>query len=175
MYYALLQYFDVNKTEAAELVQSINIFHPYGSVGHLPWDNPKGAIEFGETPSRKQLLNLTNQIKTFTERTNPESSISENIRWQMAWADKLVFLGFAFENLNLELIAPTSHHSSFQGTPRLELKCFGTSYRISDGDQAVIEQQIIGMYYDRPVNVDTLPLECFPFFAEFKKRLTAPV
>ena len=125
--------------------------------------------------NRKQLLNLTNQIQTFTEGTDADSSDIENIRYQMVFAEKLLFLGFAFEGQNLELISPRSHRSTFSDSPRRQLKCYGTSFQISDGDQAINNQQIVDMYYDRKVKIDIPDVKCRPFFDKFKTRLATSV
>ena len=67
IYYALQNYYRLSGSESAELIKCINMYHPYGDVGTLPWVNQNGAMEFGTEPRSKQLLELVKKIKTFTE------------------------------------------------------------------------------------------------------------
>ncbi|MDQ1353012.1 MAG: hypothetical protein QG657_3318, partial [Acidobacteriota bacterium] len=102
IYYALQDYYRISEREAAELVKAINIYHPYGNVGTLPWQkrhlgsNKNMVMEFGKEPNPVQLSELSKNIKTFTEGTNPQSSEISEIRRHMSIANRVVFLGFAF-------------------------------------------------------------------------------
>jgi len=60
---ALQNYYRISEQEAAELVNSVNIYHPYGDVGDLPWMNQKERMEFGEEPGANRLLGLSQKIK----------------------------------------------------------------------------------------------------------------
>ena len=50
------------------------------------------------------VFNLASQIRTFTEGTDPETSNIEALRQCLIESDRLVFLGFAYHRLNMELI-----------------------------------------------------------------------
>lgn len=63
-------------------------------------------MEFGQDLTPDLLLKLVVGIKTFSEGTDPESSDILEIRKHMGKANVLVFLGFAFHKLNMELINP---------------------------------------------------------------------
>jgi len=56
IYNALQNFYGLSGPEAVELVKEINIFHPYGVVGALPWMGQDGAMEFGSEPHPKQLF-----------------------------------------------------------------------------------------------------------------------
>lgn len=71
LFHALRNYYSVSVARAASLIGRIRIFHPYGSVGELPWQNSSEHVEYGAEPSIGQLLNLKDGIKTFTEGTDP--------------------------------------------------------------------------------------------------------
>lgn len=108
LYHALQNIYPINGNEAASLLQSLKIYHPYGTVGTLPWLSTSNAIEFGATPEPEELLRLAGEIKTFTEGTDPSSSEIDDIRISMSTAHRIVFLGFAFHRMNIDLLLPIS-------------------------------------------------------------------
>lgn len=107
LYHALQNYYSISASDVAKLLKRLEIYHPYGTVGALPWLSSQNAIGYGATPHPKQLLELANQIKTFTEGTDVLSSEVNSIRSNMKMSPRLVFLGFAFHKLNMELLLPT--------------------------------------------------------------------
>jgi hypothetical protein len=167
LFHALKIYYQVNETEAAQLIKNINIYHPYGSVGDLPWMNGNDAIEFGSDPHPKKILELSKQIKTFTEGTNPDSSEISFIRGHMARANKLIFIGFAFHKLNMKLIE-ISEHNNYENN---QLECFATTFGISSNDVGIIRSQIIDLY-GRKIKTSTLDAECSDFFKEYWRSLS---
>ena len=123
LYHALQLYYKLNETEAAELIKQINIYHPYGNVGTLPWDNSVDSIQFGSDVNAQKLVKLAKNIKTFTEGTDPEFSQITEIHSQVELASRVVFLGFAFHKLNIELITP-KYSEMNNIVPK---KCFATT------------------------------------------------
>lgn len=108
LYYALQKSYRMDASEVAQLLREhLEIYHPYGTVGSLPWLNQPNAIHYGATPYPTQLLGLANEIKTFTEGTDTLSSDVNSIRSHMETSHRLVFLGFAFHKLNMELLIPS--------------------------------------------------------------------
>lgn len=106
LYYALQKSYRMDASEVAQLLREhLEVYHPYGTVGSLPWLNQPNAIHYGATPYPTQLLGLANEIKTFTEGTS--SSDVNSIRSHMETSYRLVFLGFAFHRLNMELLIPS--------------------------------------------------------------------
>lgn len=162
---SLQLYYGINQNSAADLVRCINIYHPYGVVGTLPWFNPKRAIDFGGDVHAIKLIELASKIKTFTEGTEPESSEITEIRGHVDAANKVVFLGFAFHKLNMKLITPVEpvkNHS---------VRAFATTLGISDTDKEVIQSQIAALY-KRKIRVDMVNSNCCHFFTEFKMSLS---
>lgn len=158
----------ISDKESSELVNKINIYHPYGSVGMLPWSSSKGSIEFGGKPSVEQLLELSEEIKTFTEGTDPNSSEIKAIKDNIYNADKLVFLGFSFNKLNMKLLAPENKPAP--KTP----KCFSSTYGISESNTDEIKESI-RLFYGKPsveeIQIKMLNKECRHFFNHFWKSL----
>ncbi len=162
---ALQNYYRINEDEAANLVKLIKIYHPYGSVGKLPWIERNGSIEFGSELNSKQLLELTHEIKTFAEGTDTSSSDITSIKTHMSKTEKLVFIGFAFHKLNMKLISPQGLKDI--GAP----PCFATALGISDSDKRVVTQQIKDLYnVGLEVNIESL--SCNAFFNEYWRSLS---
>ena len=67
LYQALKTYYLLSANDAVSALKNLEIYHPYGTVGALPWDSPTDAVDFGNTPSATQLLHLADRIKTFTQ------------------------------------------------------------------------------------------------------------
>lgn len=163
LFHALQTYYRITEIEASELVKNISIYHPYGSVGALPWFGNSGAMAFGTQPNTHELLELTKKIKTFTEGTDPNSSDILAIKEHMRNATKLVFIGFAFHKLNMQLIAPDLSHETIINKPA----CYATTYEISESDKEVVRDQICNLYKSNKVIVKMASVACSDFFSEF--------
>lgn len=167
LFYAFINYYRVTEQEAAELVGKINIFHPYGKVGHLPWQNPSNSTEFGEDSNAKKILKLAESIKTFTEGTNPDSSDIIAIREKVENAARIVFMGFAFHKLNMGLIKPTN----IVRTDFSSIKCYATTLEISKSDKEVISEQICELY-EATIHPNMANVTCKDMFSEFWRSLS---
>lgn len=102
LYHSLRNVYHMGEQAAAKLVKSIEIHHPYGTVGSFHWQSEDNSIGYGEEPSHEQLLKLAKQIKTFTE--GAESGDLLSIHSLMVSSPRVVFLGFAFHERNMELL-----------------------------------------------------------------------
>lgn len=134
---ALQTYYGICSIEAAEILSSLEIFHPYGSVGKLPWQNFQGSnIKYGLNPNVENLIQISKNLRTFTEGVDSQTSDIQKIRNTIASAQSIGFLGFAFHQLNLQLL--------FQDTPKLEpcQSVFATAYGISDSDVREIKTKL---------------------------------
>lgn len=167
LYHALQNYYKVSESEAAEIVNHINIYHPYGKVGFLPWDNLSDSMDFGADPTPDNLLQLVQKIKTFTEGTDPGSSEIKEIRNHLSRANRLVFIGFAFHKLNMQLIKPKNVDGGKTSKP----KCFATTYMISESDKEVIRSQI-NSTLSAKLNINMVNKSCGDFFNEFWRSLS---
>jgi hypothetical protein len=166
LFQALQKYYRISEAEASELINQIDIYHPYGSVGSLPWSKTGPKREFGEEPYAEDIIELVEKIKTFTEGTDPSSSDIKSIKAAMSNASRLIFIGFAFHKLNMQLITPDDFNPEKNEAPR----CFATTYNISENDKAVINNQISDLYKTN-VNAQMANLLCGEFFNEFWRSL----
>ncbi|HEY7241154.1 MAG TPA: hypothetical protein VH600_18415, partial [Burkholderiales bacterium] len=139
LYHALQTYYRMSAERAGSLVKKMRIFHPYGSVGGLPWYGGTNTSDFGYDPPRaSDLLKLAKGIKTFTEGTDPSSSDIADIRARVIAAERLVFLGFAFHPLNLELLWDKERQPGIA-----IIKCFATGKGISQSDVQAITADLV--------------------------------
>lgn len=166
--YAFVNYYRITEKEASKIVSYIDIYHPYGKVGDLPWQQQcNDSTEFGEKPSTKKLLSLAGRIKTFTEGTNPDSSDIVAIREKVENTKRIVFLGFAFHKLNMELIKPIKNSRS--DLP--EINCYATTLGISENDKKVISDQISHLY-GTDISTKMANVVCKKLFTEYWRSLS---
>lgn len=130
---ALRTTYFLTKVEAASYLKLMTIFHPYGSVGSPnEWGTQKG-VDFGKKPDADDLINLAKQIKTFTEGTNADASNIVELREHVRTAPRVVFLGFAYHPMNIDLLAPKAPHHN-----ELNQEVYGSALAISDSNTAQI-------------------------------------
>jgi hypothetical protein len=134
--HSLAIYYGLDDREAEEIISTLVILHPYGQVGYLPWqrNNQRATVGFGGTYSGDfDLLAVAGQIKTFTEQFE-EGDALKTIRDEVAEAEVIVFLGFAFADQNMELLNPNR--------PTKAKRAYATAYRVSASDREVINEKI---------------------------------
>lgn len=169
LYYALQNYYAITPSDAALLLQKLEIYHPYGTVGSLPWLSPRNSIEFGSEPHPKKLLELAGQIKTFTEGTDATSSQIDAIRTQMTTAHRMVFLGFAFHRLNLGLLLP---EGSVRPAPS-DRRTFATGLGLSSSDAEAIAAELVDKGAMAAANVRVRnDLTCGQLFREYWRSMS---
>lgn len=166
---ALQNYYKLSDADATRILNLVEIYHPYGTVGSLPWQEGGHKIIFGGTPHPTQLLELANQIKTFTEGTDESSSGIAKVRSNVRLCNRLVFLGFAFHRLNMELLLP----SDLVAVPGNDRKIFATAFGISKNDSTEISDELIqktGIPHNRTyVRND---LSCSQLFREYWRSMS---
>ncbi len=169
LYHSLQNYYGLDSDQAGTLVKKIQIYHPYGTVGSLPWYRGISRIEFGAEPNPKQLIELASQIKTFTEGTDPNSSDITRIRNQMAESHIVIFLGFAFHRLNLDLIRPPDNSNSSQN----DVCYYGTAKGMSKSDCDVLLLDLMEFGKARRENIAIRnDLTCGELFQEYWRSLS---
>jgi hypothetical protein len=167
----IADYYAVEASAAQDVVKAIPIYHPYGSLGPLPWQSQQGFTPFGS--QRVDLNNVAAGIKTFTEGMDDDDELTA-MRSLIANADTVVFLGFAFHPLNMELL--TSHGNS------AVTRVFATSLGLSKSDETVISEDILRFlgkddlsYMEQmQLQPEMEQLTCGEFFKYFFRSLTAP-
>src|SRR5207248_963296 len=100
--YAIASYFGIAKNEAERITRGLEIVHPYGCVGSLPLYGNENAVGFGAVDAGAS-PDIARHIRTFTERVE-ESTTLDRLRDILNSADNVVFLGFGFHPMNMELL-----------------------------------------------------------------------
>lgn len=153
--------------ESAEIVNRMNIYHPYGTVGNLPWMNRQsvGKIDYGVQPEAGHLLQLSTGIKTFTEGTDDEDSDILAIRSSVADAERFVFLGYAYHPLNMKLLLGDLPKS------KRTRRVFGTAYQMSQHDSDHVKESLNGALH-APSAIIRNDVTCYSIFHEHSRALS---
>lgn len=110
----LMNQYSIGEDEAAQLVKKINIYHPYGTVGDLPWENHQEGLEFGAFPEKhhwptphgiggEPVHGASQKIETFSE-TEAAPREFDLIKKEMELSNKVIYLGYGFHKENLKFI-----------------------------------------------------------------------
>lgn len=94
----------------ATLLSQASFFHPYGSLGNLPWQDYNNSFSFGGGVQPEYLLNAYSKIKIFTEQIRDDTTIDQ-IKSAVSEAKTIIFLGFAFHDQNIRLLSPKDSSS----------------------------------------------------------------
>jgi hypothetical protein len=141
LYHSVQNYFGCKPERAAEIVSCLSVLHPYGQVGTLPWQNQGISVPFGGQIASSALIQVAESLRTFTEGTSESNSQIEQIRKAVYDAETLVFLGFAFHELNLKLL--------FGSRPEIPVcyskQIFGTAVGLSESNKKAIAAELAAL------------------------------
>lgn len=169
LYSALQNYYGMKPEDAATILSTLEIHHPYGTVGKLPWQSQGEGIEFGSTPQPRQMLALAGELRTFTEGVDPKTSDISITRSTLKSAHRITFLGFAFHRLNMQLLFP----GPADGDKTRNSPVYATAYGISFADTEVISDELSNI---AGINRNKIRLEntlqCAGLFREFWRSLS---
>jgi len=168
IYNALITYYCIGHEKAKEFIQKLNIVHPYGTVGDL-WDD-KSRFTFGETPDVKKLVSLAQRIKTFTESggVDQKEDIASKVKYLVDRADRIIFLGFAYHNQNLDLLFKQRGIIQDAILPSESITCYGTGYQISENDLVNVRKLL--MQANKKIKeciISETDITCAQFFKNF--------
>lgn len=168
---ALRNYYQIDESEAADILSHLEIHHPYGKVGDLPWENNGRGIEYGASISGSSLLDQAQRIKTFTEQVDDQRALSK-LRHSVDSADKVIFLGFGYHGQNLDLLNPQSLGLGLSWSSK---KVFGTAKGISKHDVSIVREQL-GELFGLDTGSDSLVIDnkltCSQLFDEFWRSIS---
>ncbi len=113
---------NLNSSQALrETMAQIPIKHVYGSLGNIPFSNNDASLRFGASLTKEQMILIRDEILTVSEHNKLDEDITELI----TEADKIFFLGFAFDRINLRNIGLPKLFKSHQ-------KIYATSIGLND-------------------------------------------
>jgi hypothetical protein len=104
MPHALVMAYGMPLKDAQTLVGAkLNVIHPYGTVGRLPWQ--QGDLPDAEwgTEQPWNVQNLAMQLRTTSEVQRDQNTL-RRIRAAVSGAKRIVFLGFGFQPENVDML-----------------------------------------------------------------------
>lgn len=106
--HAMVMAFGMSLSEAQAIVAArLRIYHPYGTIGRLPWQPGETAeVEWG-TEQPWNIHNLAAGIRTWGEVMRDHQSLMQ-LRGAVSNARRLVILGFGFQPQNMEMLVDYS-------------------------------------------------------------------
>jgi len=170
LYHTLQNYYDgVSPDEADSILQGLTILHPFGDVGGLPWRD----VAFGSDRPNRNRIEMAEKIKTFTER-GEDNEVLSAIKNEVREAQVIVFLGFGFDDRNIELISPGGESNT------TGVRVFGTAKGLSNNDVGIVSNKIAAMlprFKSEGIwslSVSIRNLSCSELFGEFWRSLSWP-
>lgn len=128
---ALATYYGISIAEAQVLSESLEIIHPYGKVGELT-PNSANRLDFGD--ERPDLENSVEGIRTFSEGIADEE-LQSRIRESYFSAEVLVFLGFAYHPINLQILGGGQNSAA--------RRVVGTAYGLAEPSRDMAQDLIM--------------------------------
>jgi hypothetical protein len=104
LFNAIQNYYRTGRGDTADLMRNLDILHPYGLIGDLPWMDPEDFTDFGAQRPDHLIHGSSRGIRTFSESTEEDNPRIDEIRAMVNHGSRLVFLGFAFHSINMELL-----------------------------------------------------------------------
>lgn len=163
--------FGLTDAQAAELLPNLAIYHPYGTVGSLPWSGRSASVRYGEILRPDRLLKASAGIRTFSEGTADGRNIS-TIRESLSNGSDIVFLGYAYHRINQQLLFGEN-----VGADEWRVRIFGTTEGLSDPDARSVAEDFqirCGRRGKRNALKDRLHLsrlKCSEFLDAYSRRL----
>ena len=138
LFNSIQSYYGSSPERAAEILSHLTVLHPYGQVGNLPWQNCGVEVPFGGDMHSSELIQISKGLRPFTEGTSEQESQIEHIRQSIFEADILTFLGFAYHELNIQLL-----FGPLRDIPlRHSKQVFGTAMGLSESNKKAIAAEL---------------------------------
>jgi len=135
--HALMARYSIGKQEAAEVVTSLKIIHPYGVVGRYLGKPGELTVPFG-LPDIPRLDSTLANLRTYTEEVTDIDSLNA-MKNAIAESEVSVFLGTAFHPNNMRIMADGA------GQPLIK-RVYATTAGISDENKSMIEDDIRALF-----------------------------
>jgi hypothetical protein len=102
LFFAFREFYRISDDEAVNLVESVDIHHAYGQLGHFR--GRSGELAFGQSHFGPSRINAISSIKTYSEQL--EDLDRNRVQEMINRADRIVFVGFGFLPINQKLLFP---------------------------------------------------------------------
>ena len=171
LFNSIQNYYGSSPERTAEILSHLTVLHPYGQVGNLPWQNCGVQVPFGGDMHLSSLIQVSTGLRTFTEGTSEQESQIEQVRESIFEADILAFLGFAYHELNIQLL-----FGAEQDIPvRHSKKVFGTAMGLSESNKKAIaaELAVLGRFDTSKITLRR-ELSAAQLLPEYSRALRVP-
>ncbi|KQR29890.1 hypothetical protein ASF91_13645 [Rhizobium sp. Leaf155] len=120
----LSNYMRISLEDSFQLCRKLQIYHPYGQVGKLPWQSPDGVgISFGDDANEYHIINTAQQIRLFTERVDDDAMLTQ-MRQTISEAVDVIYLGFSYAKMNMDIMRVDY--------PGVSKRIFATTFGLSE-------------------------------------------
>jgi len=168
-YIAALQYFSLTSSDLAQLKKALYIIHPYGSISPYEFQN-KRSTNFGQQLTDHLLLASSKRINTFTEGSS--SNKADDIRKHLLESDIVMFLGFGFHQINMELLFQETTEDILSGFSGLKnANILATGYGLSENSRGQIHSKLSKIFHEKS-NIEIIDKTCSDFFHEYERLLS---
>lgn len=158
LFHAIMQYYNVDAKTSASMLSHLRVYHPYGTVGSLPYRGAESQTHFGATLEPNHIIQLSANINTFTEGSSkPEAELFE-MRGALSQAQQIIFLGFAFHDINMNLLCEPKSEIKKDFIPRIFATAVGHSPSNTEEIISMLtrrfqtQKNMISIRYDRTCN-----------------------
>jgi len=94
----------ISKEEKIKILRKLKIYHVYGELGELPWENDEGrGIEYGNDIWTHIIDRNKKNIKTIYEREK-DDALDPKIVEEISRSRRIFFLGFGFAQENVDML-----------------------------------------------------------------------
>jgi len=133
LFNALQIHYGIDRRTAVDVMATLDVVHPYGVIAPLRWQDDREGIDFGESVSGIDLQAMSRRIKTFTEQFDTGSELSR-IRNAIVTGTTLVFLGFSYHRMNMQLLQPEDRCAT--------RRVFGSTHGLSEDKVRNVRESI---------------------------------
>ncbi|QLC25823.1 hypothetical protein HFP57_12865 [Parasphingopyxis algicola] len=168
VFHWLRQVYEVDESEAAEIARTLRIYHPYGSLGNLPYQDGGEKIEYGAQANPTNLVRMAKRIRTYSEARSEDTAL-DYAQQQISRCTNLVFLGFGFLEQNIKLLTLPEHLS------RTTLRFFASTYDIPRPKWELTKERVstaCKVQAPNGVFTDKVDGDCEAFWREYGENLT---
>jgi len=130
----------LKKNEIVEIFESIPFIHVYGKTGYLEWESNKDdnlVVPFKNLENVPYVLasKIANMIEIIYEQRKDKDEI-QNAKALIEKADRILFLGFGFDTLNLRILGMPDNIEN--------KKIFGTAFQQTENERIHIKNLLKG-------------------------------
>jgi hypothetical protein len=167
---AAASYFELHNEQIEEVLNAIEVIHPYGSIGELC---VSGTRVTGYAPELNgaNIYSAAKRIRTFTEGV-ADAELLDSIKNPLVQAEIVIFLGFSFIDINMQILKPERARAS-----RVLATAKGRSEDTRNGLRRLIERDFTRYNANGEFvgasgrSVEMFDGKCFELFYEFDRYL----